>query len=48
MKLFPKNVFMLNYCLNSYKILEMWNIAADAFLPTLKFVHDWFVTNKML
>ena len=39
---------MLKYCLNRYKTQEMCNEAVDDFLPTLKFVPDWFFTNKMI
>ena len=31
-----------------YKTQEMWDKVADAFVPTLKFVSDWFVANKLL
>ena len=27
---------------------QMWNKGVDNFLPTLKFVPNWFVTNKMI
>ena len=42
---FPK---MLKYCLDRYKIQEMCDKATDAFLSTLKFAPDWFVTNKKI
>ena len=29
-------------------IEEMCDKAVDVFLPTLKFIRNWFVTNKML
>ena len=38
---------VLKYCLDKDKSQEMSNTAVDDFLPTLKFVPDWFVTNKM-
>ena len=39
---------MLNYYLDTHKTQEMCNKAFDAFLSTLKFVPDWFVTRKMI
>ena len=39
---------MLKYCLDRYKTQEMCDKAVDEFLPALKFVPDWFVTNKIL
>ena len=39
---------MLKYCLNRYKTQEMCDEGADAFLPILKSVPDWFATNKIL
>ena len=39
---------MVKYCLHRYKTQEICDKAIDDFLPALKFVHDWFVTNKML
>ena len=36
---------MLKYCLNRYKTQE---VGDKACLPTLKFVPDWSVANKML
>ena len=39
---------MLKYCLDRYKTQEMCDKAVDEFLPALKFVPDWFITNKML
>ena len=39
---------MLKYCLHIYKTQEVCDKAVDAFLPILKFVPDWFVTNKLL
>ena len=43
-----KETFMLKYCLGRYNTQEMCDKAVDAFLGTVTFVHDWFVTNKML
>ena len=39
---------MLTYCLNKYKTQKISDKAADAFLPTLNFVADCYVTSKML
>ena len=39
---------MLKYCLGRYKTQEMCNKVVGDFLPTLKFIPDWFVTNKMI
>ena len=39
---------MLKYCVDKYKTQETQNKTVDDFLPTSKFVPDWFVTNKML
>ena len=33
--------------LNKYKSQEMYKEIVNAFLPLLKFVPDWFVSNKM-
>ena len=38
---------MLKYCIDRYKTQEMCDKAVDDFLPTLKFVTDWFHTNKI-
>ena len=38
---------MLKHCLDRYKTHEICGTAIDAFLPILKFVPDWFATNKM-
>ena len=40
--------FVLEYCHGRYKTQEMCNKAIDDFLPALKCVPDWFVTNKMI
>ena len=42
------NPFMLNYCPDKYKTQEMCNKAVDSCWLALKFVRDWFVTNKMI
>ena len=39
---------MVKYCYDRYKIQEMSDKAVDAYMLALKFVSDWFVTNKML
>ena len=39
---------MVKYCYDRYKIQEMSDKAVDAYMLPLKFVSDWFVTNKML
>ena len=39
---------MLKYSLKRYKTQEMCDEAIDTSLLALKFVPDWFVTNKML
>ena len=44
-KVVSEDPFMLKCYLDRYKT-EMCNKPADAFLPTLKFIHDWFVTNN--
>ena len=42
-----KENFMLKYCLDRCTTQEMCDKHVDAFLPTSKFVSEWFVTNKM-
>ena len=37
---------LLKYCPDRYKTQEMCHKVADACLPALKFVRDWFVTKK--
>ena len=39
---------MLKFCLDRCKTQKLCDKAVDAYLPTLKFVSDWFVTNEML
>ena len=39
---------MLKYCLGKYEIQEMCDKAVDAFLPTLVFFPDWFVTFMLI
>ena len=39
---------MLKYCVDRYKTQEICDKAVDVCLPALKFVPNWFVTNKML
>ena len=46
-KVVSKDAFRLKFCLDRYGTQEMCDKAVkDAFLPTLKFVPDWFVTKK--
>ena len=47
-KVVSEEPFMLKYGLDRYKTQEMCDKVADAFLPTLKFVPDWPVTNEMI
>ena len=47
-KVVSKEPFMLKCCLDRYETQELCDKAVDAYLPPLKFVPDWFVTNKML
>ena len=47
-KFISEESFMLKYCFNRYKTREKCGKAFDASLPALKFVPDWFVTNKTL
>ena len=47
-KIVSEDPFKLKYCHGRCKTLEMYNKAADDFLPTLKFVPDWFVTSKII
>ena len=43
-----KASFMLKYYRDRYKNKQMCGKAVHTFLPTLKFVSNWFDTNKML
>ena len=45
---FSEDLFVLQYCHGRCKTQEMCDKAIDDFLPALKFVPDWFVTNKMI
>ena len=45
---FGKDHFMLKHCLDRHKTQELCDKAVDDFLPTLKFILDWFVTNKII
>ena len=47
-KVVSKGPFMIIYCLDRNQTQEMRDKAADAFLPTLKFVLNWFVMKKVL
>ena len=39
---------MLKYCIDRHRTQEICDKAVDALLPALKFVPDYFVTNKLL
>ena len=43
-KFISKDSFMLKYCVDRCKTQEMCDKAVDAFLRTLKFVPDSFLT----
>ena len=45
---FPEDPFILLYCVNRYKTSKRCDEAVEDCLSALKFVPDWFVTNKML
>ena len=47
-KVFSEDSVMLRYCLDRYKTQEMRGKAVQDFLPTLKFVFNWSVTNKVI
>lgn len=47
-KAFFEDYFMLKYNFDSYKTHEVHDKAIDNFLPTPKFVPDWFVSNEMI
>ena len=47
-RVISEDTFMLVYCPNRYKIQRMCDEAVDACLAALKFIPDWFATNKML
>ena len=46
-KIVLEDAFMLKYFLDRYKTQEMCGKAADGFLPTSKFVPDWYVTSMI-
>ena len=46
-KVISKDPFLLTYYLNRYNIHKTYDKIIDDFLLTLKFVADWFVTNKI-
>ena len=46
-KIVSGDLFMLKYFLDRYKTQGMCDKAADAFLPPLKFVPDWYVTSMI-
>ena len=45
---FSEDHFMLQYCPDRHKAQKMCCKAVDSCLSTLKFVPDWFVTDKMI
>ena len=47
-KVVREDPFILKYCHNKYKAQEMCDRVVDPSLLALKFVPDWFVTNKMI
>ena len=47
-KIPSKELFMLKNYHDRYKTQEIYDKAVDSYLPTLKFVSDWFVTSKMV
>ena len=47
-KKFSETHSMKKYCVDKYKTQETSEKFVDAFLSLLKFVLNWFVTNKML
>ena len=47
-KVVSKNPFMVKYCLDRYNTQEMCDKTVDSFLPTLKFVPDWFVISNII
>ena len=46
-KIVLEDAFMLKCFLDRYKTQEMCGKAAEDFLPTLKFVPDWYVTSMI-
>ena len=40
--------FSLTYVPDQYKTQKICDKAIDDYLATLKFIPDWFVTNKMI
>ena len=47
-KAVSKKHFTLKHCLDKYKTQDMCHKVVDACLIALKFVPDWYVTNKIL
>ena len=47
-KVVSKEYFILKYNLETYKTQEICDNAVGTCLPVLKFVPNWFATNKML
>ena len=47
-KVIPIKAFMLKYCLNRFKMKKLCDNSVVSYLLALKFVSDWFFTNKMI
>ena len=47
-RVISEDPFLIVYCLDKYKTRKICNKAVDDCLAALKFILDWFVTNKML
>ena len=43
-----EDTFMLKYCLNRYNTQNMCDEAVNDCLLAIKFVLDWFITEKMI
>ena len=43
-----KELFMLKYCLDTYKTQEMCDEALDSYLVAIKLAPDWFVTSEIM
>ena len=46
-KIVSGDAFILKHFLDRYKTQGMRDKAVDAFLPTLKFIPDWYVTSMI-
>ena len=47
-KIIPNAPFVLKSCLGGHRTQERCDEVVDDFLPALKFVSDWFLTDKMI